>query len=166
MTLAGSHLKILKIMYLVSQKDLAEVPISFSKSKLGYSSLMLLTPVSWHKDTKIKVSSTGTSLAVQWLHASSAGGMGLISGQGTKIPHATWPKKHIKSYKSFLWKLWKEKVNSRQSQFIIMRVEDMFMSLSSGSQWSMDGGGYLQETFGKVRRKFWLLQLRGATDTC
>ena len=52
-------------MYLVSQKDLAEVPISFSKSKLGYSSLMLLTPVSWHKDTKIKVSSTGTSLAVQ-----------------------------------------------------------------------------------------------------
>ena len=32
----------------------------------------------------------GTSLAVQWLrvHASTAGGMGLIPGQGTKIPHA------------------------------------------------------------------------------
>ena len=30
----------------------------------------------------------GNSLAVQWLrlHASTAGGVGLISGQGTKIP--------------------------------------------------------------------------------
>ena len=29
---------------------------------------------------------------VQWLrfHASIAGGMGSIPGQGTKIPHATW----------------------------------------------------------------------------
>ena len=34
----------------------------------------------------------GTSLAVQWLRlrASTAGGMGSISGWGTKIPHATW----------------------------------------------------------------------------
>ena len=33
----------------------------------------------------------GTPLAVQWLrlHASTAGGTGLIPGQGTKIPHAT-----------------------------------------------------------------------------
>ena len=33
---------------------------------------------------------TGTSLAVQGLrlHASNAEGMGLIPGQGTKIPHA------------------------------------------------------------------------------
>ena len=32
-----------------------------------------------------------TSLAVQWLkiHTSNAGGEDLISGQGTKIPHAT-----------------------------------------------------------------------------
>ena len=32
----------------------------------------------------------GTSLAVQWLrlHASNAGGMSSIPGQGTKIPHA------------------------------------------------------------------------------
>ena len=38
----------------------------------------------------------GTSQAVQWLrlHASNAGGMGLIPGQGTKIPHATgWGQK-------------------------------------------------------------------------
>ena len=36
----------------------------------------------------------GTSLAVQWLglHASTAGGKGLIPGRGTKIPHAAWPK--------------------------------------------------------------------------
>ena len=34
----------------------------------------------------------GTSLAVQWLrlHTSDAGGMGLISSAGTKIPHAMW----------------------------------------------------------------------------
>ena len=32
----------------------------------------------------------GTSLVVQWLRScsSTAGGMGLISGQGAKIPHA------------------------------------------------------------------------------
>ena len=36
------------------------------------------------------------SLEVQWLRfcASNAGGMGLIPGQGTKIPHATgWGQK-------------------------------------------------------------------------
>ena len=34
----------------------------------------------------------GTSLAVQWLRlcASDTGGVGLIPGWGTKIPHATW----------------------------------------------------------------------------
>ena len=37
--------------------------------------------------------SPGTSLAVQGLRlpASTAGGTGLIPGQGTKIPHAAWP---------------------------------------------------------------------------
>ena len=44
---------------------------------------------------------TGTFLAVQWLRlwASTAGGEGSISGQGTKIPYATWcvqKKKKIK----------------------------------------------------------------------
>ena len=34
----------------------------------------------------------GTSLAVQWLRlgASTAGGVGLIPGRGTKIPHVAW----------------------------------------------------------------------------
>ena len=34
----------------------------------------------------------GNSLVVQWLelHASTAGGKGLIPGQGTKIPQAVW----------------------------------------------------------------------------
>ena len=34
----------------------------------------------------------GTSLVVQWLglYASTARGTGLIPGQGTKIPQATW----------------------------------------------------------------------------
>ena len=37
----------------------------------------------------------GTSLAVQWLtfHASTAGDMGSIPGQGTKIPHAAMRQK-------------------------------------------------------------------------
>ena len=37
----------------------------------------------------------GTSLAVQWLGLpiSTAGGMGLDPGWGTKIPHAMQPKK-------------------------------------------------------------------------
>ena len=39
----------------------------------------------WHRSAR------GASLAVQWLglHASIAGGTGLIPGQGTQIPHAT-----------------------------------------------------------------------------
>jgi len=38
----------------------------------------------------LKNGALGTSLAVEWLrfHASSAGGMGLIFGKGTRIPHA------------------------------------------------------------------------------
>ena len=37
-----------------------------------------------------RCSTRGTSLVVQWLrlHASTTGGMGLIPGWGTKIPHA------------------------------------------------------------------------------
>ena len=38
----------------------------------------------------VRINSLGNSLVVQWLAlcASTAGGMGLIPGQGTKIPHA------------------------------------------------------------------------------
>ena len=38
------------------------------------------------------VGHVGSSLAVQWLrlHASTARGMGLIPGQGAKIPHTMW----------------------------------------------------------------------------
>ena len=47
----------------------------------------------------IEVWFIGTSLAVQWLglHTSTAGGMGLIPGQGTKIPQAAQPKKKKKT---------------------------------------------------------------------
>ena len=40
----------------------------------------------------------GTSLAVQWLrlHASTAGGMGLIPCRGNKILHAMWHGQKIK----------------------------------------------------------------------
>ena len=42
----------------------------------------------------------GDLLVVQWfrLCASNAGGMGLIPGWGTKIPHATWRGKKKKRY--------------------------------------------------------------------
>ena len=42
----------------------------------------------------------GASLAVQWLtlHASTAGGVGSIPGQGTKIPQAAWCGQNKKIY--------------------------------------------------------------------
>ena len=51
---------------------------------MSYTVLLLST---FHKQKK---ASSGTSLAVQWLRlcASSAGDVGLIPGQGTKILHA------------------------------------------------------------------------------
>ena len=44
------------------------------------------------KKKKKHPTKTRTSLVVQWLRlqASTAGGMGSIPGQGTKIPHAAW----------------------------------------------------------------------------
>ena len=47
--------------------------------------------------------STGTSLAILWLrlHASNAGGMGSIPGQGIKIPHAVQHGQEIKKKKGF-----------------------------------------------------------------
>ena len=42
----------------------------------------------------------GTSLVAQWLrlHTSSAGGMGSISGQRTKIPYAGQINKNLKTF--------------------------------------------------------------------
>ena len=50
-------------------------------------------------------SSSGNSLAVQWLglHAPLQGGKGSISGWGTKIPHTAWPKNKIKLKEDFLF---------------------------------------------------------------
>ena len=52
---------------------------------------------------RIQNRTVGTSLAVQWLklHASTAGGMGSTSGQGTRIPHAAWcgQKKKIMTFR-------------------------------------------------------------------
>ena len=47
------------------------------------------------KDLKVR---TGTSLVVQWLRlcVSSAGGVGSIPGQGTKIPHTKVQQKKKK----------------------------------------------------------------------
>ena len=45
----------------------------------------------------------GTSLVVQWLGlwASTAGGVGLIPGWGTKIPHAAWHDQKLKNKYKF-----------------------------------------------------------------
>ena len=60
----------------------------------------------------------GASLEFQWLrcHASTAGGIGSIPGQGTKIPHATQSsqkkkRKQISGWKGEIqegrpWKIW------------------------------------------------------------
>ena len=51
---------------------------------------------------------TGTSLAVQWLRlqVSTAGGMGSICGQGSRIPHATLHNQQKKKcILLFLWTL-------------------------------------------------------------
>ena len=42
---------------------------------------------------------------VQWLrlHAPNAGGMGLIPGQGTKIPHAAWRSQRGEKKRTRLW---------------------------------------------------------------
>ena len=57
----------------------------------------------------IEKSSTGNSLAVQWLrsHASSAGVSGSIPGQGTKIPHACHLAKKKKKKVIYSWMLFK-----------------------------------------------------------
>ena len=52
----------------------------------------------WEGNSYLKVVRMGTSLAVQWLglHASTAGGMGSIPGQGTKIPCGVAKKEWLK----------------------------------------------------------------------
>ena len=54
-------------------------------------------------DAPFKILVVGTSLAVQWLRlqASTAGGMGSISGLGIKIPHAAGCSQKKKKF--FFW---------------------------------------------------------------
>ena len=56
------------------EKNLQQIPVTYSVLSKNYPS------------------SSRTSLAVQWLRhfPSTAGGTGLIPGQGTKISHAAW----------------------------------------------------------------------------
>ena len=91
------------------------------------ASWVSLSEMVWQHPAKIKMHScfegnlsatkysTGTSLAVQRLrlHTSKAGGAGLIPGQGTKIPHATWrgqkkKKKERRQQKMMLARMWRK----------------------------------------------------------
>ena len=53
----------------------------------------------------MKIVGVGTSLAAQWLRfcASHVGGMDLIPGQGSKIPHAVWPQRIFFFLRKYLW---------------------------------------------------------------
>ena len=55
----------------------------------------------------IEIEIQGTSQAVQWLRlrASTAGGMGLIPGQGANIPYVAWRSQKTKKIKKMLKKL-------------------------------------------------------------
>ena len=59
-----------------------------------------MMPTLLHHVSDLKDRLLGTALAVQWLRlcASTAGDMGLIPGQRTKISHAVQPKKKGTTY--------------------------------------------------------------------
>ena len=74
-----------KLLYLRREKGW-----SIMETHAG-SSCVRMTQCWWWKDPVLfKMGPGQTSLVVQWLRlcASTAGGMGLIPGRGTKIPHA------------------------------------------------------------------------------
>ena len=70
-----------------------------------------------------KKENVGTSLVVQWLRssASSARGMGLFPGQGTKMPHAMWPKKiQILKIREVEWKKQPSKLFIKHFQYVLL----------------------------------------------
>ena len=69
-----------------------------SPEAIGSQQRALCSDYMQGQDCVEKDDSGGTSLAVQWLglHASTAGGTGLIPGQGTKIPQAVQRGQKIK----------------------------------------------------------------------
>ena len=76
----------------MSCKEPDEVVLLFQRN-----SLARLSSPKFHKLNPIKNHLPGTSLVAQWLTSpSKAAGVGLIPGQGAKIPHA-WPKNKNRS---------------------------------------------------------------------
>ena len=70
-----------------------------------------------------KIQKPKTSLVVQWLGfcASTAGDTSLISGQGTKIPHAAWCSQKIKFRSHF-----KGIAEKERHGFTMAHVKHMF----------------------------------------
>ena len=94
----------------------------------------------------------GTSQVVQWLrlHASNAGGMGLIPGQGTKIPHATlFSQKNLKTIviiKKIKCYAKKECLRERQTQRLSSALVEM--SMEEVEVGAAAGGNRPREEFG------------------
>ena len=96
----------LRLQHLLYNKP---VTVSVSLSSVGHSNKFLSLGRGWHES---RTQGQMTSLVVQWLRlcASNAGGMGLIPGQGTKIPHTRqlgqkgkkWNKKRTQGGKKSL----------------------------------------------------------------
>ena len=68
------------------------------KGGINYSCWCFYIPSDSPTDEAQKENCLGNSLGVQWLefHTSTAGGMGLIPDQGTKIQQTMWQKKERK----------------------------------------------------------------------
>ena len=60
---------------------------------------------------------TGISLVVQWLrlHTSTAGGLGFLPGQETKIPQATWYGNKIKQTNN------RNRLTDREIRFMVAK---------------------------------------------
>ena len=98
---------------LLSFKCLSSCLMFNASRKLPTITFFLILNLSTIKKTY----NPGTSLVVQWLrlHASIAGGMGSIPGQGAKIPHAVWhgqkqKQNRTKKTPRFLSQIWCQEV--------------------------------------------------------
>ena len=71
------------------------LPLSYSSNLKNKRKEVILKKEKYNFNRKLKELYQGHSLVVQWLGLcpSTAGSLGLIPGQGTKIPQASWCKK-------------------------------------------------------------------------
>ena len=103
----GTHISIIVKIVWVPNHILRTIELKGCQRKIVFPIQVHAAP-EFHLPTQVKKSHWGTSLAVQWLRlcASTAGGVGSIPGQGTKIPHASLPGQKIKKKTKTLLELY------------------------------------------------------------